>query len=351
MVSFPGSTRSLELFGILLYVATTGYGPAGVATSVTLTFQGPTRAPLAITHAQLLVTAWGVAERYDLAVDGSVLRLDLEATRPEFADRFTDEKAFIYIKAAGYPPLMSEAFTWPAPNVPTVIDFRNGRRAVIAQGEHAKLTVSLRASVPRRIRLVDNSGRTVSGTKVETAAYWNAPNHCGFLNGRDVLATGVSDEDGVIQVPDLDGPYAFGLLEPYIVFADADNSLPASGSPTQGLIASLSQLETNLIVRRYERRRLEINIVDKAKPLPNAVLWSDMALGVCGAGYGKLGTADSSGRIVVEAFYPEMWQRFWVCAGARQAWVMPDDGKLPATIDVSATPGAKQNWFASLCGR
>jgi hypothetical protein len=351
-VPLPFSVRSrLRLFSTVAFLTIASTRPAAAGTSVTMTFTGPGRRVAPVVQAQLLVTAWGVSERHDLAVEGNVVRLDLQASRPEFVARFADVRGVVYVKATGYPPLLSQAFSWPTPGAPAIIDFRNGRRVIVPEGVDARLHVTLRTPVRRRIRLVDPAGRPIARTKVEMAAYWQAPNHCGFFNGRDVLATAVSNDVGVIDVPDLDGQYAFGLLERYMVFADADSSLPPTGSGLQGLVTSLRQAETTLKVRRYQRRRLVIDILDKGRPLSGAVLWADMALGVCGAGYGKLATADAGGRIIVDAFYPEMWQGFWVCAGREQAWVMPDGSTLPATIDVRVTPGGRQNSFAGLCGK
>lgn len=319
-------------------------------TSVTLTFRGPLTEPAAITTARLLITAWGVSEEYELPVEGSVVRLDLEATRPEFVERIADTSGFVYVKAAGFAPIMSEAFTWPAAGVATVIDFRNGRRVTIANGVKVSLDVSMRRPLPRSVRLVDLDGRAIAGAKVEAAAYWRTPNHCGFMNGRDVLASGSTNEDGAMVVPDIDGPLAFSLLGQEMLFADAENYYPA-GFARQGLIATLSGPDTTLRVRRYNRQRLAVDIIGNGKPVPGAVLWSDMELGVCGAGYGPLATADSEGRVRVEPFFAEMWRNYWICAGGKQVWVLPQNGKLPARIDIGVTPSAEPNGFADVCGK
>ena len=341
LVSILGLTAVLVL---LLHVDATAQ------TALTLVFHGPVREPVPITRAQLLVAAWGVSLQYDLEVEGNVLKIDLEATRPEFAGKIADTSGFVYVKAAGYAPLMSEAFTWPAQNAPTVIDFRNGRRLTIAQGTEATLDVVLRRPAPRRVRLIDIDGRAVAGVKVEAAAHWNTPNHCGFLNGRDVVVAEVTNATGAIDVPDVDGPYAFSLLDSRMVLADADNSVRA-GSPRYGLITSLNTAETILRVRRYERRPLAIDIVRDRKPVPKAVLMADMGLGVCGAGYGPLGTADARGRIRIDAFYSEMWTNYWVCAEQKQVWILPPDGQLPALIDVGVTPSVEANLPVDRCRR
>src|SRR5215510_12457432 len=151
--------RLVCMFGLAGLLFAVLYGNVAAQTSVTLTFWSPLGERAPVTRAQLLVTAWGVAEKYELQVESNVVRVDLEATRPEFAEKIADASGFIYIKAAGYAPLMSQAFTWPAREVPAVIDFRNGRSVTVPQGTEARLEVTLRRPVPRRIRLLDNHGQ------------------------------------------------------------------------------------------------------------------------------------------------------------------------------------------------
>lgn len=263
---------------------------ATAETSVTLTFRGPQREPVRIERAQLLLTAWGVSEEYDLPVPGNVLRLDLEASRPEWAERFNDTTGYLYIEATGYAPLISEAFRWPSRDRAAVVAFRDGRTVTVPLGVDAQLDVPLRRPLARRIRLVDGATRPVAGAEVQIAVNWNAPNHCGFLNGMDVLARRVTSGAGILDV-------------------------------------------------------------DSGKPVSAAVLWADMGLGVCGAGYGPLATADARGHIEVDDFYPDKWRSFWLCSGGKQVWVMPYDGELPAKIEVSVSPSAEPNAFADLCGK
>src|SRR5262245_26853257 len=110
-------TRLLALTALLSLVL---HANATAATSVALAIQGPQRDAVSITRAQLFVTGWGIAEEHDLPIQGNVVQLDLDATRPEFAARIADTRGFIYIKAAGYAPLISQPFTWPTPTAPAV---------------------------------------------------------------------------------------------------------------------------------------------------------------------------------------------------------------------------------------
>ena len=135
-----------------------------------------------------------------------------------------------------------------------------------------------------------------------------------------------------------------------MLFADGDNDFPAaSGFERQGLVTSLSGPETTLRVRRYRRQRLAIDIVSNGKPVSDAVLWSDRGLGVCGAGYGQLATADSQGRIRVDPFYPEEWSTHWICADRKQVWVLPDTGDLPTRINLGETQSGDPNSLADVC--
>ena len=322
-------------------------GP-GQSTPLTLTFETGDGQPVSVTSAQLLVTAWGSSHKYDLNVEKSVVNIDLEATRPAFEGKVADLRGYMYIKAAGYAPLMSQPFSWPTTSAPALIDFRNDRSVAVEQGAGATLTVRLRPPVARQIRLIDNDGRAVRRAEVKTAAYWNTPNHCGFFNGTDTLSTGVTNDEGILEIPDLDGTYALFLADRHLVFTAVDRT-GLAGLPWQGLVTALDQTETRLRVRRHRQQRLVVDVLDGGKPLPGAVLWSDMALGVCGAGYGPLATSDARGRIRQNAFYPEEWRNFWVCARGKQAWVLPEGGRLPAKIDVSVTPSAEQNALASVC--
>jgi hypothetical protein len=331
---------------IVLPMAILLQGRAVAQTSVSLAFQNAAGEPVPITRAQLLVTAWGVSEQHDLPYEGNVVRLDLAGTRPTFADGISDTRGVVYVKADGYTPILSQAFAWPTSSAPSVIDFRNRQRVVVAQNMQAALTVMMRRPIERRIRVVDGSGRAMAGIKLEAAAYWNAPNHCGFLNGRDVLLSEVTPADGTLDVPDVDGSYAISVRDPVIVFTD--KRIPV-GSRGSDVVLTLTSALTTLHVRRYRREVLNVDIVDNGQPLPGAVLWADVGLGVCGAGYGPLATADAQGRVQVDDFYPEEWSTFWVCADRKQVWVLPEKSRLPRKIDVSVTPSGKKHMAAS-CG-
>jgi hypothetical protein len=338
-------TRVVAIVTLLTLVI---HSRATAQTTVAVTFQGAAGEPVPITSAQLMVTAWGTSERHDLPFAGNVVHLDLDATRPNFADHMSDTRGVVYVKADGYAPITSQAFAWPGKNTASVINFRNSQLVLVAKGNTARLSVTMRRPIPRRIRLVDESGRAVAGIRLEAGAYWRSPNHCGFLAGRDVLVTGETSADGTLEVPDVDGAHAFQLQARLTKFSERSDD----GWPGMDLVRVLTSAETTLQVHTYRRQPLALEILNNGTPLPGAVLWSDMALGVCGAGSGTLATADAGGRIQVDDFYPEFWVRYGICADHKPVWVTVKDGqRLPQKIDVAVTPSGRLDHLASVCAQ
>jgi len=323
---------------------------ARAQTAVTLALRGPAQEAVAVAEAHLFITGWGSAERVGLPVDGNLVRLDLDATRPDAASPTADITAFVYVKAPGYAPLMSEAFTWTPDAEPILIDFRNGRRVRVARGARATLDVAMRRASARRVRIVDLDNRPVSGVSVEVAAYWPTPNYCGFTLGKDVLLTSATNDVGALDLPDVDGPYLFTLGEDVLRFAGGDGRVAAAVRP-QELVAMLSGAESTFRVRRYSRVPLALTILSDGKPLPGVVLWSDKVLDTCATGRAPLATAAADGHLQADDFYPELWETYWLCAGGKQVWALPEGGRLPPTIDVSLTRGAAPTGTASTCER
>jgi hypothetical protein len=337
-----------RVVAIVTFLTLVIHGRATAQTTVAVTFQGAAGEPVPITSAQLMVTAWGTSERHDLPFAGNVVRLDLDATRPDFAAHITDTRGVVYVKADGYAPILSQAFAWPDKNSAAVINFRNSQLVLVGKGTTAKLSVTMRRPIARRIRLVDESGHAVAGIKLEAGAYWRSPNHCGFLAGRDVLVSGETNAEGTLDVPDVDGASAFQLQARLTKFSEHGND----GWPGMDLVRVLTSAETTLQVHTYRRQPLSLEILNNGKPVPGAVLWSDMALGVCGAGSGTLATADPRGRIQVDGFYPEFWVRYGICADHKPVWVTVKDGqRLPRKIDVAVTPSGKLDHLASFCAQ
>jgi hypothetical protein len=336
--------RLARLVALLLFVLS----GRGAAQTLSIEFHGAAGEPVPITRAQILMTGWGAYDQKDLPFTGNVVQLDLGRTRPDFAVGLADSRGFIYVKADGYAPIMSQAFTWPSEKAPTsVISFRN-RQLAMVKG-HARLSVQMRRPLPRRIRLVDTDSNPVAGVRVVAAAYWSSPNHCGFLAGRDVFVTDVTRADGTLDVPDVDGLHAFTLEERLIVFDERVRI--EDGWPGKDLVLPLTNAETTLHVRRYRAQRLAVDLVDNGQPLPRAVLWADMGAGTCGAGTVPLATADARGRVVLDEFYPDFWHYYWVCVNGTLTWITPGERqRLPRTLDIARAPsGDKNNRFPSMC--
>jgi hypothetical protein len=341
-------SRKRYVNGFSLVVALACAGGAAIDTaaqgrSITVGLVSPERQPVSGARVQLLITSWGVSDEYELPVRGHVLDLDFTALAARVGRVDSSTSAFIYIKAGGYTPLMSQPFPWPLIAAAT-IDFRGGRTIRTDAGVTPQ-AVQLRRALPRRIHFVDQQDRPYAGAKIEAAAYWNTPNHCGVMLGRDVLATGVTDASGSVDVPDVDGNHAIVIHEDRVMFADAVSEWPVRQVAT---VRRLTQADTTLRVHRFQPRRLSVDIIAAGHPVAGAVLWADMGFGACGAGYGPLGTADARGRVSQDVFYPEEWKAYWICAGGKRIWISPDS-QLPATINVGVTPSFDVTGGADLC--
>lgn len=336
---------------VALVIALIGAGSATVDTvaqrqSIAVELVNAERQPVPGARARLFITWWGGSDEYDLPVRGDVLELDFRELAARVGRRLdTSTNAFIYIKADGYAPLMSEAFAWPLRPAAT-IDFRDGR-TIPTNPRVSSPTVQLRRPLSRRIRFVDEQDRPYAGAKIEAAAYWDTPNHCGVMVGRDVLFTGVTNASGIVEIPDVDGNHAIVIHERRVVFADAVSEWPVRQIAT---VRRLTQTATTLRVHRFQPERLSVDIISAGRPVVGAVLWADMGFGTCAASSGPLGTADARGHVSRDVFYREEWKAFWVCAGGKQIWVSPDT-KLPSTIDVGVTPSFALSGGADLCGR
>jgi hypothetical protein len=309
------------------------------AQTVTVALVNADGQPVAGARAQLLIASWGHTEQFDLPVRGHILHFNLNDGR---VSTLQPPNAFIYIKADGYAPLMSEEFAWP-PRRAATIDFREGR--TIKTSGTSQASLPLRRPLPRRVRFIDQDGRPFAGAKVSAAAYWDTPNHCGVMVGQDTLFTGVTNAAGDIDIPDVDGNHAIVIHERQVLFADAVSEWPVRQIAT---VRRLTQTATTLRVHRLKPERLSVDIVNAGRPVVGAVLWADMGFGTCAASSGPLGTSNAQGHVSRDVFYREEWKAYWVCVGAKQIWVSPDT-RLPSRIDVGVTPSFELSGGADLC--
>src|SRR5262245_28066513 len=131
-------------------------GGSASAAGIELSFRGPAGERVGISHAELLLVAWGHTERLPPPAGGGRPPLDLseEWLRARFSGLASLERAYLYVRADGYAPLRSEPIAWPGSlfaGESVRIDFGGGRTATVADGEERRLSLTLRRPQPRVI--------------------------------------------------------------------------------------------------------------------------------------------------------------------------------------------------------
>lgn len=301
-------------------------------TELRLRFVDAQRRPVQISKAELLLVAWGDADRLTLPVQGDRLHLDLSPSwlRARWPRRFPDlMRAYLYVQAEGYAPIRSEPFLWLGSGAgdrrrdagSVTIGFRQGRPASLRDGERAERTITLRRPGPRQVTLADEDGRPLGGARVSACMFWSASNHCGVLSGAEPLGVFVSDEEGRLTLPDGDFEYALMLEESRSAFQLPPGSeviarIQPLGSLGRGdyrstLISFLDRPGTTFCVHRFARRPLHTRILRAGKPLPHVTVMKSVS-NCCAACSGPLGTSDAMGCIVVEDFYPEEIEELFI---------------------------------------
>ncbi|HOW73899.1 MAG TPA: hypothetical protein PKY77_25120 [Phycisphaerae bacterium] len=330
------------------------------ATELRLRFVDGGRRPVQVSRAELLLVAWRDADRLPLPVQGDRVHLNLSPSwlRSRWPMRFPDLiRAYLYVQAEGYAPVRSEPFLWLGSRAATrgrdpdavTIDFRQGRPAVLREGEHTERTIMLRRPRPRGVTLVGDDGRPVGGVRVSAYMFWSASNHCGVLNGADSLGEYVSDDAGQLMLPDGDFEYALVLEEnrstfqlppgPGVTAVIQHLGSPASGDYRSTLISVLQPPNTTFHVHRFAHRPLHARILRGGRSVAQVTLMCWLANCGCGACSGPLATSDADGRITVEDFYPEEIEGLFICGpDGKRIWQMPCRSLAGGTVDIDLSP-------------
>lgn len=307
-----------------MWLAGKACGPA-LAAQLTVQVFGPAGEPVPIRYAELLLVAWGDAQRIKLPAVRNVLALDLSpAWLASRWSRMVDmESVSIHIQADGYTAILSEPFAWLGSGTlggavgvqETTVDFRQGSTLTLHAGESGELLVTLRTAGRRRLRFVDEEGLPAAGMKVKVSMFWSSSNHCGFLGGADPLFQGPTDEDGAAVVADGDFPYAVELETDGFILRD-----PPDPFFRKRFVAPLSSLPTTFVVHRFAKRPLSMRVTRQGRPVVQAILMTVLADCWCAACGGPLGATDQEGRIELQDFYPEQYQEFWLMYEGSQIW-------------------------------
>ncbi len=323
------------LSAIVALAALLPAGMASPAAELELRFRDGDGKPVRVARAELLLVAWGVADRLPLSVDHDVLSLDLlsDWLRSRWPGPISSlDRAYLLVHADGFAPLRSEPFPWlgsrgdsHGPRVEsTTVDFRQGRSATLREGDRASLEVTLRRPLPKALRLVDEAGQPVAGLEPKAFLYWSADNHCGALSGAEPLTAATSAADGRLAVDDADAEVALELPE------GAGWALAAAlGTPfPRRFVGHLPAGETTLVLHRYRTRPLALRFLRDGRPVAGATLVGALD-DCCGACSGPLAVTDAEGWARVEGLPYEQLLEVSLEGGDGAALWRASPGELP----------------------
>lgn len=120
------------------------------ATTLALTFVDTDGRPKQVAKAELLLVAWGDADRieFETSAHGLDLALDPEWLRSRWPYRFNgQESAYLYLQVPPLAAIRSHQFQWPGSGEhtgATTIAFSGGRRVVVDNGTDVVMTLAFR---------------------------------------------------------------------------------------------------------------------------------------------------------------------------------------------------------------
>ncbi|MBI3934301.1 MAG: hypothetical protein HY316_06385 [Acidobacteria bacterium] len=270
--------------------------------------------PLALSRAEIYLDLGGGGEKTAVLFDESEVRVPLDRSwlcgaRPASCeDQFVEGRLLLH--AEGYAPVVSRAFLWmggvdtpgEAPRTSVDVRFVSGAWMHLEQSESRDLTLAFRRPQPRQLRFLNQTGEAVAGVGVRAYLLFAGSNHCGSTE-RELLAEGVSNEAGEVTIPDADAEYDFELTKAHHILINPqhpDDPMRAAAVLSQGLSA--------VLLRQLEKRPLHLQI-SGSDDLSGMELSACVAACPCGACCETLGESDATGRIDVDDFYPDEFER------------------------------------------
>ncbi len=349
-------SRRQELFPFVLLALLASNSEA---TELRLKFTDDSGQGVTISNAELLLVAWGITDRIELSPDHKELIVPLNESwlRAQWPERFADmERAFIFIQADGFAPIRSHPFLWlgshgpprASENTKLEIEFPQGRKVVIRDGDSAELEIELRRPEKRYLRIIDDDQNPLPGMKVSSYMFWSSSNHCGHLSGADPLGTTVTGSDGRTEIPDGEFEYAFVFEKPLYVLKNPER-FPYM---RPRLVTYLAEQETIIEMHRWRRRPLEIHVTTGDQPVQGQVLIGRLAGCPCGVCTGVVGLAigekrridsDHEGVLRLADFYPEKWESvFFQDTEGNTIWKAdPNEWPSHGTITVDLSKRAR----------
>ena len=280
-------------------------------TSVTLIPRGPDGQLVSLTRADIYLDVWNGGQLAPLPRNGqaATLRLDQDWLCSAWTELCKNhmEPARIVLQAEGYAPITAIIY-WPGQTRPgdrppvasAGIELSGGRDIRIEEGSTRSIDITFHQASSRLVRIVEENGNPAAGILLDVLLYFAATSHVGGIEGES-LASGKTDANGQLTIPDVDGEVAveFGERNRY-VFQSPDRVsrfrklITPTGTPAV----------TTLVLHRFLKQSLDIHFVNRNGSA------SGLILGTClkfcsGACCGDEATTDATGHVHVEDFYPE----------------------------------------------
>jgi hypothetical protein len=183
----------------------------------------------------------------------------------------------------------------------TEIDFGQGQRLTVADGESKDITLHFRSPEPRAIRFVDDANHPVTDIVVSAYMFWSYSNHCGVLAGADPLVTRMRPTPaGIVTVPDGDFEYAFEVHGRHLFVED-----PSEPTENGFFTAYLTTPERLVRIHRFQSYTVSLQVFVGDEPAAGAELTGTVIRCGCPVCSGPAGKLDSTGRITLREYYPE----------------------------------------------
>lgn len=275
--------------------------------------------PVAISKAELLLSAWSEVKTRSLITDGNALAIILEEDAtlyppPYEGKPWSDFR--VYIEAEGYAPLESKAMQFFGSEVyneteRVVVDFPNNPALELAEGETQTIDLVVRKPVTRTLHFVDDAGLPVTGVEVDSYLFWSNDNHCGAPSGVVMIDSGSSDESGYVRIPDGDIDYLFDFWDSDYHLQEWYGEEYGFGYPMQ-MEGFMSEPDTEVRLHRLEKRGLEMTITEDGEPVSNKSVIGQIVYCGCGFCGGEIAVTDAHGKIAIEDFFPEKYQNIFL---------------------------------------
>lgn len=292
--------------------------------------------PLQLARADLHIDIWGGGRMIPLPHrDGRVVvhleRSWLCGSWPE-ACRDNFVKARLILQADGLAPVSSQNFVWlggiespgDAPRTSVEIELPGSAVMRVNEGESRDAVLRLRRPERRTVRITDDRAQPLAEVGVRASIFLANSNHCGATEG-ELLFAGKTNAAGEVTVSDADVEYAFEFTNPHYALLKPENA----AYPLR-MIARLTEPLTVVVLRALEKRPLLLEVTAGGRrPGVGLSLRACNAACPCGTCCGQLAESDASGRLFIQEFYPEEFDRLELVDHSEQVLWEAKPARLP----------------------